>query len=146
MATGPTELAVFQVGPITGALDIGDIQEINKHLDITAVFNAPPCVRGVLNLRGRIITVIDLREKLGLPTRELDATMRIIVVADGEEHIGLLVDRILDVTPVDPARLEAPPSHIRGVSGAYFASIYKMNDGLAAILDIAAVLGQEEHA
>jgi len=91
------ELTIFEVGPITCALSIQDIQEINKHLEMTRVANAPEYIRGISNLRGTIITVIDMRIKFGLKPKELYENTRIVVVKNQDEMLGLLVDRMLDV-------------------------------------------------
>ena len=91
------ELTIFEVGPITCALSIQDIQEINKHLEMTRVANAPEYIRGISNLRGTIITVIDMRIKFGLKPKEFDENTRIVVVKNQDEMLGLLVDRMLDV-------------------------------------------------
>ena len=135
------ELSIFEVGGLTGAVFISDIQEINKHIDVTPVHNAPDYIRGMMNLRGNIITIIDLRAKFGMEIlKEIDEDMRILVVNHEYEHIGLLVDRILDVVQADPAAIEPPPSNIQGVAGKYFSNIYKMENTLAAILNVKEIL------
>lgn len=138
------ELSIFDVGPLTCAVNINGIQEFNKHLDITPVHNAPHYVRGLLNLRGQIITVIDLRKKFGFEPIESNNEMRIIVVKYNHENVGLLVDKIVDVLTADPKAMDPPPSNINGVAGGYFSSIYKMEEGLAAVLNIVEILKMDE--
>lgn len=137
------ELAVFRVGDMLCGIDISTVQEINKHLEMTTVYHAPRYVRGVLNLRGQIVTVIDLRNKFGLPSAEIHEEMRVVIVRSGGENIGFLVDGVDDVVIADPRELEPPPSNLGGISGDYFTSIYKTEDGLVALLDIEEILRKE---
>jgi purine-binding chemotaxis protein CheW len=134
------ELSVFQVGETTCALEISDVQEINKNLDITAVSNANMDIRGILNMRGAIITVLDMREKFGYEAVEANENMRIIVIKYQGESIGLLVDKIVDVVFAAAVDMEAPPSNIDGIAGTYFSNIYKMDNDLVAILNIEELL------
>ncbi len=138
------ELTIFEVGPITCALSIQDIQEINKHLEMTDVANAPDYIRGICNLRGAIITVIDMRIKFGMEPKEFDENTRIVVVKNQDELLGLLVDRMLDVLNVSDDELEPTPSNINGVAGRYFSGIYKMESSLAALLNVSEILSVSE--
>jgi len=140
VSTEEVELSIFEVGSLTCALNIADIQEINKHLEITRVPNACRSIRGILNMRGTIITVVDMREMLGFEYSENAEDMRLIVVKFQHESIGLLVDRIVDVVQVKPEELEPPPSNLEGIAGSYFTSIYKMDNRLAALLNIKELL------
>lgn len=138
-----TELSIFEVGDITCAIDIAKIQEINKNIDITPVLLAPDYIRGMLNLRGTIVTIVDMRVRFGMQARPFNEDMRVLVVENQDEKIGLLVDRILDVVYADSRDFEAPPSNVQGVAGAYFSNIYKMEDKLAAILNTDEILEAE---
>lgn len=137
------ELSIFEVGPLTCALSIRDIQEINKHLEITCVANAPDYIRGISNLRGSIITVIDMRIKFGMDRKEFDSGTRIVVIKSQDELIGLLVDKMLDVQIADTDNFEPTPSNVSGVAGGFFTSIYKMDNKLAAILNTDKILQNE---
>ena len=134
------ELVLFSSGNLLCGLDIRQVQEINKNLEITRVHHAPPYVRGVLNLRGQLLTVIDLRKKLGLEMVDIDADMRIIVAKGGERIVGMLVDRVADIIEASVDEMEPPPSNIDAVPGSFFSAIYKMEMGLAAVLDLEQVL------
>ncbi len=138
------ELSISQVGEITCAININQIQEINKHLIFTKVHDAPQFVRGILNLRGQIITVIDLGVKFGFKRKVLNEDMRVIVVKYENENIGLLVEKIVDVVIAEKKNMERPPSNISGVAGEFFAKIYKMDNHLAAILNIDELLKVEK--
>jgi len=137
------ELTIFQVADISCGLDIADVQEINKHIDITKAYGAPDYVRGIINLRGEIVTVIDLRQKFGIEMEEINENMRIVIVESQGENIGLLVDRIDDIVIADPNLIEPPPSNVSGVTGEYFTGVLKTENSLITILDIHNLLAQK---
>lgn len=134
------KIVLFMAGDLVCGLEILQVQETIKHFDITAVEHAPPYVRGVINLRGQLLTVIDLRSKLGLPVAEIDAQMRIVVVRGTDGIAGLLVDSVDDVVEVDGNNLKPPPGHIKEIPGVFFSAIHQMETGLAAVLDLNEVL------
>ena len=129
------EIAVFKVKNILCGLEITQVQEINKHINITKVYGAPDYVRGIMNLRGRIVTVIDMRTKFGLEALDINEDMRIVVVRSGDESIGLLVDSVDDVIEADVDDVEAPPSNVKGVSSEFFEGVLKLENNLLMILD-----------
>ncbi len=134
------ELTIFQVADISCGLDTSDVQEINKHIEITSVFGGPEFVRGIINLRGDIVSIIDLRKKFKLEEVELNESMRIVIVKSHDEYVGLLVDRIDDIVIADPNLIEPPPSNISGITGEYFTGILKAEGSLISILDIDNIL------
>ncbi len=134
------EIAVFQVGQILCGLNINHVQEINKHINITKVYGAPDYVRGIMNLRGQIVTIIDMRKKFGLESVEFNEEMRIVVTKSNDESIGLLVDGVRDVIQANTESIEPPPSNVRGVSSRYFMGVLKMKDALLMLLDKERVL------
>ena len=135
------DLATFYVGEALCGMDILKIQEINKLLEMTPVPQAPEYVRGIQNLRGQIVTVIDLCRKLGLPFVEVDREeSRNIIVNSGNEYIGLLVEKISDVVRADTDSVQAPPANIGGVQGKYFEGVYKTDNNLIGILNAEEVL------
>ena len=134
------EWIVLEAGNIRCGIAITQIQEINRHTDMTPVHHAPAYVRGVINLRGQIVTVVDLRVKFGLPPLALDEERCIVVVRWLGESIGLLADRIQDIVVADAADILDPPANIRGVTGAFFSGIYPMAQGLVAFLRLPELL------
>jgi len=141
--SGNVELATFYVGEAFCGMDILNVQEINKMMEMTTVPQSPDYVNGILNLRGQIVTVIDLGAKLGLsPTRISDTSRNIIVNSQGE-YIGLLVDSIGDVVNAEWDLVEAPPANIGGVQGKFFKGIFKTENRLIGILDISRVLRED---
>lgn len=134
------ELATFFVGDVLYGIDILNIQEINRHVGVTTVPQAPAYVEGVLNLRGRIATVIDLGKKLGLSPIQTGKDNRNIIIDSEDEYIGLTVDRISDVMTADKEKIEMAPANIGGVQGRYFEGVYKTDNSLIGILNIKEVL------
>lgn len=137
------ELASFFVGDALCGMDILKVQEINKLIEMTRVPQAPEYVLGILNLRGEIVTIIDLGKKLGLKSTEISDKTRNIIVNSKGEHIGLMVEKISDVVQAKFEKIEAPPANIGGVQGKYFTGVLKTKDRLIGILDVGKVLEEE---
>lgn len=138
------EMATFYVGKALCGMDILNVQEINKLMDMTTVPQAPDYVTGILNLRGQIVTIIDLGKKLHLGSTELSDTSRNIIVNAKEEYVGLLVSRISDVVEVQRDKVEPPPANIGGVQGKFFKGVFKTKERLIGILDVDRVLENEK--
>lgn len=138
------ELAAFHVGKALCGLDILKIQEINKLMEMTSVPQAPDYVRGILNLRGQIVTAIDLGKKLGLSSTKETSESRNIIVSSQGEYIGLLVDSIDDVVRISRNMITPPPANIKDVQGKFFAGVCKMEKSLIGILNIEKVLMDED--
>ncbi|MCP4023923.1 MAG: chemotaxis protein CheW [Desulfobacteraceae bacterium] len=134
------EFSTFYVGGALCGINILNIQEINKHFDITQVPQSADYINGILNLRGRIVTIIDLSKKLGLSAVAKTKDNRNIIVNSEDEHIGLLVDSISDVVSTTLDALEPAPSNIGGVKGKFFQGVLKTEQKLIGILDINEVL------
>ena len=134
------EFSTFYVGGALCGINILNIQEINKHIDITKVPQSSDYIKGILNLRGRIVTIIDLGKKLGLDPVNNDQDNRNIIVNSEDEHIGLLVDSISDVALANKEDIEPAPSNIGGVKGKFFQGVLKTETQLIGILDIDEVL------
>lgn len=137
------ELATFYVGDALCGMDILNIQEINKLMEMTKVPQAPDYMIGILNLRGQIVTIIDLGQKLGLGEVEISNESRNIIINAPGEHVGLLVSRISDVVMADPEKIESAPANMSGVQGGFFTGVYKTENKLIGILDIKEVLRLE---
>ncbi len=134
------ELATFYVGGALCGINILNIQEINKHFDITKVPQSSDYVVGILNLRGKIVTTIDLGKKLELSEIKKEKDRRNIIVNSNDEHIGLLVDSISDVVSSTEDEIEEPPSNLNGIKGKFFDGVLKTEDKLIGILNIDEVL------
>ncbi len=137
------ELATFYIGDALCGMDILRIQEINKHMEMTVVPQAPAYVMGILNLRGQIVTVIDLGQKLGLASTKLGEESRNIIVTSKDEYIGLVVDRICDVVEANRDMMEVPPANIGAIQGVFFEGVFKTENNLIGILDVEEILKEE---
>jgi len=136
-------LTLFNVGDILCGVNTSHARGIIKHFDITNVPGAPEYVRGVLNLRGQIVTIIDLRKKFGLGSLAISHKMGIVVISSEGEDIGLLVDVIKDVVTADSKHLKPPPSNIGEVTGKFFSHILKLKKEQVAVLNLDQLLKSE---
>ncbi len=134
------DLVVFTVEGLVCALDIAHAQEIKGQLNIIEVPEASMNVRGVANLRGQVITVIDLRIVFGIEPKEIDDDSRVVFVRHGSGVIGLLVDYVDDIVSAKTSELELPPANISGIQGEFFDSVYKRHGDLACVLNIDRIL------
>lgn len=141
---GMLEIAIMKVGNLTCGIDTSRLREINRMLRITTVHGAPDYIRGVTNLRGQIVTVIDLRRKFGLVPAPEEIHQQIVVVCSDEEDVGLLVDHVEEVVTADSAELEPPPPNVGQVESRFFECIFKMDRTLIAILDTGEITALEK--
>jgi purine-binding chemotaxis protein CheW len=137
------ELVVFTVNDVLCALRIDEVQEIKRVMMISSVPHAPDYVRGVINLRGQIVTVIDMHRKLNYAVRDLQCSSRLVIVKRGSERIGLLVDTIEDAVVAGKNDIQDAPSNVQGAQGRLFLSVYKTPESLIAILDLKAILEKD---
>ncbi len=140
------EVVSFYLGDALMGVSIDQVEEINHHHDLTPVPHAPACVRGVMNLRGRVVTVIDLRTILGLEPGVISRQTCNVVVRSQAEQIGLLVDRVGDVVRAPRRSIEPPPANVDGADGRFFRGVCKLEEGLLVILDVEQVLTGEASA
>jgi len=138
------KLATFYVGDARCGMDILKVQEINKFTDVTKVPQAPEYVVGILNLRGQIVTVIDLGKKIGLSSTTITDLSRNIIVTSQNEYVGLLVDSIGDVVVAGMEKIEKPPANIGGIQGNFFEGVFMTENDLIGILDVEEMLKESE--
>jgi len=138
------EFATFYVGDALCGIDILQIQEINKLNLVTKVPQAPEYVQGILNLRGQIVTIIDLGKKLGLGETDTSLDPRNVIVNSAGNYVGLMVKKIGDVVEADMSKKELIPANMQGIQGEFFSGVYKMDDVLIGILDINKVLDTDD--
>jgi purine-binding chemotaxis protein CheW len=140
-STAERQVVAFRLGNETYAMDISYIHEIIRMKEITFVPRAPHYMRGVINLRGRIVPVMDLRARLGLPTHEETAQSRIIVVEANGESIGLIVDAVSEVLRLPEDQIEPPIQADNAENANYVSGLGKTNDKLVLLLDVEKVVG-----
>lgn len=144
-ATEILQLVSFIIGNEEYAVDIFYVKEINRLSHITKVPNAPEFIEGVINLRGRIIPVIDLRIKMGLPKKEFDKDSRIIVIEDEDLLVGFLVDSVKEVIRIPKNIIEEPPEIVTSSKTDFISSVGKLEDRLLILIDLKKILSKNEH-
>ena len=164
-----TLVSTFYIGEALFGLHTLDVQEVIPPTDLTPVHHAPGYISGIINLRGQIVTVVNLAERLGLSEPENAPAMAaptatppaaaataagpaatavpagyIIIVAWRGEHVGLQVDRMAEVVTADLDHLEAAPLNVGAFQRNYLRGLCRTPLGPAAVLDVQAVLDEEE--
>jgi len=138
------QLVTFKVADEEFGLDILKVQEIIRIMDITRVPRAPAFVDGVINLRGKVIPIIDLRRRFGMERREHDQQTRIIVIELDRLIVGFVVDSVSEVLRIPASTVEAPPSIVAGVDAEYISGVGKLEDRLLILLDLDKLLSANE--
>lgn len=138
------QLVTFAISEEEFGIDILRVQEIIRMMPITRVPSSPPAVEGVINLRGKVIPVIDLRQRFGLPSREHDNQTRIIVIEIHGMIVGFVVDGVSEVLRIKSDTVEAPPAVVAGVDSEYIKGVGKLDDRLLILLDLDKLLTSEE--
>lgn len=129
------QYCTFYLGQQCFGLDVLKVQEIVRAQPLTRAPLAPPVVKGLINLRGQIVTAIDLRRRLDLPERDAGVEPINVVVQTDDGAVSLLVDEIGDVLEVTEEQFEPPPETLRGASRELIQGAYKLPDRLLVILD-----------
>ncbi len=146
VAEATEHLATFFLDREEYGVDVRQVQEIRRLSEITTVPRAPDFIRGVINLRGRILPVLDLKRKLGLGEVESRRATRIVVVRIGERLLGLLVDGASQVLKVPVSRIEPPPEEVQEKGGDYIRGVAKLDDRLIIVVDLGRLLAHELRA
>ncbi|WP_321430764.1 chemotaxis protein CheW [uncultured Methanolobus sp.] len=146
---GPTDellqMVVFQLGGEEFGVEIMKVQEIIRMPEITQIPQSPEFVEGVINLRGRIIVVINLDKRFNLVSKEVDAHSRIIVVEIGENVVGMIVDSVNEVLRIPKSSVDPAPELVTSnISREYITGVGKIDDRLLILLDLAKVMDKKE--
>jgi purine-binding chemotaxis protein CheW len=135
-------LATFFVREALCALDAAGIQEVIRLGPLTPVRHSPPDVAGILNLRGKIVTILDLGLRLGFAPAVPSGDSRIFIIEDRNEFVGLLVDRADEVVEVERGQWQAPPANVRGGQGRFFQGVYRAGGRVITVLDPGPILAE----
>ncbi|MBL9079067.1 MAG: purine-binding chemotaxis protein CheW [Planctomycetes bacterium] len=130
----------FRIGAFHFGVDVGRVQEVIRHQAMTRIPLAPPAIRGLINLRGQIVTAVDLRRVLGLPDRADDTLPMNVVVTFDDAAASLLVDEIDDVVTVPPDSCEPPPNNLAPALRQLLQAVHKLPGRLLLALDVDQVL------
>lgn len=138
-------LACFKAGEESYATDIMQIREIILCRKVTHIPKAPDFIEGIINLRGKVIPVIDMRKRLGLEPKEPTRHARIIVIKfhDGK-RVGVVVDSVTKVLRIEESEIEAAPSIAKGIESEYLTGVARDGDELVLVLDMEKVLTTTE--
>lgn len=138
------QLVTFSTGDEEFGVDILKVQEIILPMAITKVPKAPEFVEGVINLRGKVIPVIDLRRRFGLKSKAQDKYTRIIVIEINHMIVGFVVDSISEVLRIPANTVEPPPPVVAGLESEYINGVGKLEDRLLIMLDLDRLLSRED--
>jgi purine-binding chemotaxis protein CheW len=135
LINGSKQFATFHLHGLFLGVDVLKVQEVIRYQEMTPVPIAPPMIRGLINLRGQIITAIDLRRRLELPDRAADQLPMNVVIRTDDGGVSLLVDEIGDVVEISESRFERVPETVTGAARDLIEGVYKLEDRLLLILD-----------
>lgn len=139
------KVIVFKLGHEEYGIDVDKVQTIERMMPITRVPKTFSFVKGVINLRGVVIPVIDLRGRFGLPEAEYTDQTRIIIVAANEMEVGFIVDSANDVIDLNADSIDTPPDVVGGVKAKYLQGVARLSDErLLVMLNLSEVLNRSE--
>ena len=139
------QLVVFTIGVEEFGVDISQVREIVRLLQITYLPKAPEFIEGVVNLRGQVVAVIDLAKRLGIASKQRGETTRIVIVEFGDNTVGMIVDSVSEVLRLPSDYVEEVPSLITTeIPEPYIWGVGKLKDRLLILLDLKRVLSVEE--
>ncbi|MDW7675581.1 MAG: chemotaxis protein CheW [Bacillota bacterium] len=138
------QLVAFTIDDQEFAVDILQVQEIEKIAHITRVPRAPYSLEGVINLRGEVIPVINLRKRLNITLKEIAESDKIVIVKINELTVGILVDGVSEVVRLDSSKVESSPSLVENIDVNYVLGVGKLGERLLILLDLAVILDFEK--
>lgn len=144
LTTDGSQFLTFQLGEELYGVDILRVQEIKGYTAVTRIPNTPPHIKGVLNLRGTIVPIVELRTKFGMPTIDYTMFTVIVVVVVREKIMGLVVDAVSDVLNIDKKDIQPAPQFGAKVDVSFLNGIGKSGDKLVALLDMDRLLSDSD--
>lgn len=135
------QLVTFRIGEEEFGVDILAVQEIIRMMQITMVPRAPEFIEGVINLRGKVIPVINMRTRFNKPTLDQDSNTRIVVMELENKIVGFLVDGVSEVLRIPESTVEDPPPVVAGIGAEYIRGIGKLDNRLLILLNLDNLLG-----
>lgn len=140
------QFLTFRLGAEEYAIAILGVQEIKGYSAITAIPNAPPHIKGVINLRGTVVPVVGLRERFGMPAVPYDKFTVIVMVNVAAKVIGIVVDTVTDVLTLRSGDIHPPPELGAGVDTSFITGMAKTADRLVIVLDVEKAVGDALNA
>ena len=140
------EIMLFNIGDLACGLDIRTILEIKRLENITSVYGAPTVVKGVINLRGEIVTVLNLCELFGNEECERTGNERVMIVASGKEKVGLLVSFVDDVIPFNEEYLLPTPPNLKDTISQFVNSVYQWENSIISLVNLDIITAVENES
>jgi purine-binding chemotaxis protein CheW len=144
LAIGDEQIVVLDLGGEAYGVEIGRVEEIIRMQSVTRIPNGPAFIEGVTNLRGRVIPVLDLRKRFGLPASKPTRRSRIVVGELGEHTVGLVVDGVSEVLLVSSEAVEPPSTLVTSADSAFLRGVAKLEERLILLLDLSRILTHSE--
>ncbi len=138
------QLVSFMLDEVEYGVDILAVHEILRYPELTRLPNTPNFIKGVINLRGNVIPVVDVRIRFGFPKGKITDLTRIIVVETGGKHVGLLVDNVYQVVRIPVVNVDPPSELMVGVSEEFISGIGRLKDRLIVLLNMSHIIFLEE--
>jgi purine-binding chemotaxis protein CheW len=138
------QIVRFRIGKESFGVEIGRVQEIVTVPEIVKVPDTPDFLEGIINLRGKIVSVVDLRKRLKLDGAARDKKNRILVTEVGGRVIGLIVDEVSEVLKLAQDRIEPPPDMVNSAGAEYITGVGKLEDKIILLLDLGKVLSVDD--
>ena len=141
---GSRQLVVFAIGEEDFGINIEYVNIIEKMLEIFKIPNTPDYIEGLVNLRGKVHTVINLRKRFKMPSPEFTENTKIIMANTSDSIIGIIVDEVKKIIKVDDSECEAPPKTLSNLKDKYLSGVIKSEDKVIMVLDVDKLLSAEE--
>ncbi len=138
------QIVCFKIGSEEYGIDILQVQEILKLPKVTKLPKSKDYIMGVIDLRGKVLPIVDLSRRFDIESDKITENSRAIVVNIGGKRVGLGIDSVSHVIKVNANEVEPPPAVVRGISGKYIIGVAKVDDGFVVILDINQLFSSEE--
>lgn len=140
-SSSEVQLVVFKLGREEYSVSILQVQEIKRITDITRVPHTPDYIKGVINLRGSVLPVIDLKKRLNLPQQMSTEDTRIIIVKVGELSVGMIVDAVSEVMTINQENIDSPEVVAGSVAASYLSGVGKLDNRLLILLNLEEIIG-----
>ena len=140
------QLVTFRLKGETYGINVMKVQEVLRVSEIAPVPGAPSYVLGIINLRGNVVTVIDTRNRFGLPSTEMDDSSRIVIIESEKQVVGILVDAVAEVVDLHASEIDSAPNVGNEENSRYIQGVASRGEGLLILVDLDKLLTEDEWA
>lgn len=138
------QFVIFNVNNEDFGIEIGQVSSIEKPLEIFKVPNTPYFIEGLINLRGKVYTVFNLRKKFDLPFTGMDENTKIVIVNVNSTMAGFIVDEVKEILKIEDTDIEETPKSISGINREYLTGVAKVGEKIVLLLDLSKILSSED--